>query len=92
MRIGVSYDAEIDRVKAVLAEVADSCSFVMKDRGYRIGVAEHGDSAVIFDFQVWTKPENYWDVKYYLGEKSKEALDEAGIEIPYTHIDVIVKK
>ena len=92
LRIGVSYDAEIDKVKTVLAGVADSCSFVMKDRGYRIGVAEHGESAVIFDFQVWTKPENYWDVRYYLGEKSKEALDEAGIEIPYTHIDVIVKK
>ena len=53
---------------------------------------EHGDSAVIFDFQVWTKPEDYWDVRYYLGEKTKSALDEAGIEIPYTHIDVIVKK
>ena len=92
LRIGVSYDAEIDKVKTVLAGVADSCSMVLKDRGYRIGVAEHGDSAVIFDFQVWTKPENYWDVRYYLGEKVKENLDDAGIEIPYTHIDVIVKK
>ena len=92
LRIGISYDADIDKAKAVLAEVADSCSPVLKDREYCIGVIEHGESAVIFDFQVWTKPENYWDVRYYLGEKSKKALDEAGIEIPYTHIDVIVKK
>ncbi len=92
LRIGVSYDADIDKVKTVLAGTADSCSLVLKDRGYCIGVIEHGESAVIFDFQVWTKPKNYWDVKYYLGEKSKKALDEAGIEIPYTHIDVIVKK
>ena len=92
LRIGVSYDADLSRVKEVLKSVADSCDRVLRDRGCRIGVIEHGDSAVIFDFQVWTKPEDYWDVRYYLGEKSKAALDEAGIEIPYTHIDVIVKK
>ncbi len=92
LRIGVSYDADIDKVKTVLARVADDCELVLKDKEYRIGVIEHGESAVVFDFQVWIKPENYWEAKYYLGEKSKEALDEAGIEIPYTHIDVIVKK
>ncbi len=92
LRIGVSYDADIDKVKAVLAQVADSCDLVLGDKGYCIGVAEHGESAVIFDFQVWTKPESYWNVKYYLSEKSKEALDNERIEIPYTHIDVIVKK
>ncbi len=92
LRIGVSYDADIDKVKTVLARVADDCELVLKDKEYRIGVIEHGESAVVFDFQVWIKPENYWEAKYYLGKKSKEALDEAGIEIPYTHIDVIVKK
>ena len=92
LRIGVSYDADINKVKEVLKSAADSCDRVLRDRDYRIGVIEHGDSAVIFDFQVWTKPEDYWDVRYYLGEKTKSALDEAGIEIPYTHIDVIVKK
>lgn len=92
LQVGVSYDADIDLVKSVISNAADSCSQILDDKGYTIGVAAYGESAVIFDVQVWTKPEHYWKVKYYLGEKIKNCLEEAEIEIPYTHIDVIVKK
>jgi small conductance mechanosensitive channel len=31
----------------------------------------------------WVKKEDYWDVKFDITRKAKEAFDDAGIEIPF---------
>ena len=91
-KVGVSYKADLKKVKEVLTGIADECEDLVPDKEHLIGVGEYGDSAVIFDFAVWTRPETYWKVKYYLGQKIKEEFDRENIEIPYAHIEVIIDK
>ena len=47
-------------------------------------------SAIVMGIRFWVKTEDYWDVKWELQEKFKEAFDENGIAIPYNHVDVMV--
>jgi small conductance mechanosensitive channel len=83
--IGVSYDADIKQTKEVLMDVLTSNDKVLKDPAPAVTVLELADSSVNFAVRPWSKTEHYWDVYFETLENSKEALDKAGIEIPYPH-------
>ena len=53
-----------------------------------VRIDEHGDSAIVLLCRVWTKTEDYWDVRYDLLEEVKRRFDEEEIEIPYPQMDV----
>ena len=57
-----------------------------------IGVGELAESAIIFYIYVYTRSENYLDLKLKLNEKIKTEFDKAGIEIPYPQMDVHIKE
>ncbi len=48
-----------------------------------VGVVELGDSSVNLAERPYTKPQDYWAVYFDLYEQGKNALDAAGIEIPF---------
>ncbi|APY11273.1 mechanosensitive ion channel protein [Seonamhaeicola sp. S2-3] len=82
---GVSYDADIKQTKDVLMNVLTSHPKVLKDPAPSVTVLELADSSVNFATRPWCKTEDYWDVYFDVTENVKEALDKAGIEIPYPH-------
>jgi len=49
----------------------------------QIVVAELADSSVNLAVRPWVKKDDYWNVKFELTRKFKEALDENNIEIPF---------
>lgn len=89
---GVSYDADIKQTKDVLMNVLNSHPSILKDPAPAITVLELADSSVNFAVRPWCKTEHYWDVYFDVTENAKEALDAAGIEIPYPHTVEIQKK
>lgn len=88
---GIGYNNDIGEAKAILRKVCDANPEIFKEPEPLIGVANHGDSAVILDVKVWCETDAYWDVKYFLEENVKLAFDEHGIEIPYPQIDVHIQ-
>ena len=82
---GVSYDADIKETKNVLMNVLTSNPKVINDPGPTVNVVELADSSINFAVRPWCKSEDYWDVYFEVTEATKEALDKAGIEIPYPH-------
>lgn len=91
-KFGISYDSDLALAKSVLLRVAQSNPDIFEDPAPFIGVASHGDSAVILDLRVWCNTEKYYEVKYALTEQVKLAFDEADISIPYPQMDVHVVK
>ncbi len=89
--IGVAYEEDIKQVKEVLMEVLTSNPKVLSDPAPSVNVLELADSSVNFAVRPFAKPEDYWDVYFATYEGCKNALDKAGIEIPYPH-EVEVKK
>lgn len=83
--IGVAYDADIKQTKEVLMEVLNKQDKVLSDPAPTVVVTELADSSVNFGVRPWMKVEDYWDVYSDTLELAKEALDAAGIEIPYPH-------
>jgi small conductance mechanosensitive channel len=90
--IGVSYNADLAKTKAVLETVVRANSLVLKDPGVQVAVAELADSSVNFVVRPWVNGGDYWSVRFELMESIKNALDEAGIEIPFPQIDVHTDK
>jgi small conductance mechanosensitive channel len=89
--VGVAYEEDIKQVKDVLLKVLTDNPQVLKDPAPSVNVLELADSSVNFAVRPFCKPEDYWDVYFATYEGCKNALDKAGIEIPYPH-EVEVQK
>ena len=90
--IGVSYDSDIKQTKEVLMKVLTDQDKVLKDPPPVVEVAALNDSSIDFAVRPAAKVEDYWSVYFTTLEKAKEALDAAGIEIPYPHSVEIQKQ
>lgn len=90
--VGVAYESDLAKVKAVLTEVVESQELVLKEEPINVFVKELGDSAVEMGIRVWVKNEDFWPTKWKLTEEIKLALDKNDISIPYPQMDITVKK
>ena len=83
-----SYDAPVEKVKAVLLETARANPMVLADPAPMARLARHGDSALEYTLRVWCNSADYWPLNFDLMEQVRNAFDKAGIEIPYPQMDV----
>ncbi|MDC6406033.1 MULTISPECIES: mechanosensitive ion channel family protein [Maribacter] len=83
--VGVDYGSNIKKTKEVLLEMLKANPKVLEDPAPSVNVEELADSSVNLAVRPYCKPEDYWDVYFATIEGTKEALDKAGIEIPYPH-------
>lgn len=90
--VGVSYTANIQKVKDALQAIADQDARLLVDKGVTIAVAELADSSVNLVFRVWVNTPDFWAVKFDLTEKIKVYFDEQGIEIPFPQMDIHLHK
>ncbi|MGY0393485.1 mechanosensitive ion channel family protein [Bizionia sp. KMM 8389] len=82
---GVGYESDIKKTKEVIFGVVNAHPLVLKDPEPAVNVSELADSSINFFTRVWVKKEDYWTVNFDVIEQTKEALDAAGIDIPYPH-------
>jgi small conductance mechanosensitive channel len=85
LTFGVGYDSDIKKTKDVLMHVLTSHPKVIKEPAPTVNVSELADSSINFAVRPWCTADDYWDVYFGITENVKEALDAAGIEIPYPH-------
>ncbi|MEL7293758.1 MAG: small-conductance mechanosensitive channel MscS [Pseudomonadota bacterium] len=90
--IGVSYKADLKQTKQVIRETLEKDPRILKDPDMTIGVLALADSSVNFVVRPWVKTEDYWGVYFDSMQGIKEALDAAGIEIPFPQMDVHLNK
>jgi len=86
--VGIAYPADVTRAKEVLLEMMQSDPLVLETPEPLVAVSELADSSVNLVVRPWCKVADYWDVYFSVTEKSKSALDAAGIEIPFPQRDV----
>lgn len=86
--IGVSYEDDLKKVRAVLEDILNNDERILKDPAPTIGVLELGDSSVNFAVRPWVKSGDYWPVLFAVQENVKLRFDAEGISIPYPQQDV----
>lgn len=85
LMVGVAYKENIKHVRDVLMAVADANPLCLDEPAPLFVFNGFGDSSLNIQFSVWTKRENFRDLRNSLQEEVKEAFDAAAIEIPFPH-------
>lgn len=88
--VGISYSSNMSEAKRVLLDVINNNPLVLRDEDNTVVVKELAESQITMGIRAWSKAEDYWTVYFGLTEEAKNALDKAGIEIPYNQLDVHV--
>lgn len=87
VEIGIAYEEDIDRALKVLQEAADGVNRKLAEKivepAIVQGIVNLEASGVIVRVVAYTKPMEQWLVERELRKCLKQALDQAGIEIPY---------
>ena len=86
--VGVAYDSDLAKVKAVLQNIALTDEAVLKDEPIDVFVDALADSSVNMGLRVWVKNEDYWTTKWRIQERIKTSFDEQNISIPFPQVDV----
>jgi small conductance mechanosensitive channel len=91
--IGIAYKESIDKAREVLLGTTRNDKRIVSQPPPLVEVRACGASSVDLMLHFWIKEEAYEDAMIweYL-EKSKKALDAAGIEIPFPHMQLLVEE
>lgn len=95
--ISISYDTDINRAMEVITETATAMAEETRwkdaflNEPEMLGVEALGESAVTIRLLLTVATEQRWAVKREFLKRVKYALDAAGIEIPYSYLNVVLK-
>ena len=86
--VGVSYDADIDRTRDVLTEAINRVEQRLEEPESTVVLMNFGDSSVNWQVRVWVPRSEFLNAKQAITRAIKQALDDAGIAIPFPQRDV----
>lgn len=91
VNIGVSYDTDITRAKALIVDVARSLDWVLDDPAPKVVVRNFGESSVDLQLRVWIKnARKRMDTVSEVTDRVKTVFDAEGIEIPFPKRDITI--
>ncbi|MEZ5352700.1 MAG: mechanosensitive ion channel family protein [Bryobacteraceae bacterium] len=89
--VGIAYKESISNARAVLLAAVAKLPDVLTEPAARVDVLSLDDSAVSLEVEVWiANAEDEEDISAAVVEVCKLALDEAGIQIPFPHLQLFV--
>lgn len=91
MQFSISYDSDFRTARELILDIIKKDELVLNTPEPIVRMSAHSDSAIVIDVLIWTKTENYYDVRYNMHEAVKAVFDANGIEIPYNQLDVRIR-
>ncbi len=89
INVGVAYDADIEKAKELIKDVAGQAAWISKEPPPKVVVRNFGESSVDLQLRVWIdNARKRMDTISYITDKIKAAFDKNGIEIPYPKRDI----
>ena len=88
LKYSISYDDDISKVKALIYTLISENDKVLNDPEPTVYVGKHLDSGIEIVVMLWTTPDDYYSVYYYMQENVKLTFDKNNITIPYPHVVV----
>ena len=92
IEVAVDYSEDIKRVRDILKEIIERQNQILLDESVDVVVGALNTSSVDMLIHVWVKKEDYWTVRWEMLEEIKERLGEESSVIPFTQLDVNLKK
>jgi len=85
VQLSVAYKEDLRRVRQILLDVADRNPLCLSEPNPLFLFLRYGDSGLEIQFSVWSARQTYVETMTSVKIEIKEALDAAGIEIPFPH-------
>jgi len=89
--VGIGYHSDLKKAKEILESIFRSQKGIMKEEPIEIFVSDLTENAVTIGGRGWTSLDDYWPARWEILEKLKIGLEEAGIEIPCSRLEVQVE-
>ena len=84
--VGVAYGTKVSQVIEILDAATKACEFVEQDKPVVIAFVGLGASSIDFKILAHCTPANYADMLHTVRTAAYNALDKAGIEIPFNQL------
>ncbi len=88
INVGTEYGASLEEARKVLSDTASAIEARLKDQDVVVMLLGLGNSSIDWQVRIWVKTEDYWAIKDSATQALKNALDQAGIGIPFPQMDV----
>lgn len=92
LTVGVDYSTDLDQAIRLLRRLIEADPRAILQPEPFVEVTALGDSAIDLTLRVWCRAEDLFDFKFDLIKAVKEQFDQAGISIPYPHMEVVQKQ
>ena len=88
--ISVSYDDDVEKVRAVLLELINEHPMVIQEEENKpvAHVKEYRDNDILYTARAWCENDNYWTVYFDIMDTIKPRFEEKGISFSYPHVNV----
>jgi small conductance mechanosensitive channel len=86
--VGTEYSADLRATRAVLEQAVADAEGVLPEPAPQVYLKELGDNSINWAVRVWALTPDFWAVRERVTQQIKEALDDAGIGIPFPQLDV----
>lgn len=91
--IGIAYKEDIQRARNILLETVKGDERILLDPSPNVIVTDLGASSVNMQLRFWTEdPLLKYNLMWEYTEKCKQAMDLAGIQIPFPHMQLFIEK
>ena len=91
INVGIAYDADIEKAKEIIIDVAKSVDWISKTPAPKVVVRNFGESSVDLQLRVWIDDaRKRMDTISHVTDKIKTAFDQQGVEIPYPKRDITI--
>ena len=91
--IGIAYKEDMQRARNIMMETVKGDDRLLLDPAPNVIVTDLGASSVNMQLRFWTEdPMLKFGLMWEYTEKCKQAMDRAGIEIPFPHMQLFLEK
>lgn len=85
---GVAYGSDVAKVRQLLLDAVSKVDVVLSDPAPGVAFVDLGASSLDFNIMTWCDAPNYLDMLHKVRKAAYDALNAAGIEIPFNQIVV----
>lgn len=88
--VRIGYGDDVNKAKAVMKQLIDNDTRILKDPAVFMAVSELGDSYVSIAVRAWASAADYWSVFFDMNENIYNTFTKEGLNIPFPQMDVHV--
>lgn len=94
IKLGFSYDTNIEKAREILKEMFQEENLIIKDKPITVEILEYTDSKVNLAVRAFVRKEDYWKTYFKLHQELRDKLHNQGISIamPPSEMKIINEK